>query len=159
LLGHINSNSNAITAVTGVGIDYDAALIKSAGIKSETKGVDAQWLIYDFNDDHDDLVNQLITIHQITHVFIALVPKQLALLAVRSILMRLCESGVVVCCYKFHPGYLRPARSDVLMDLVVYDKTSCGEGVTVKVMAVEVGLQSNARKKQERWKLEGPEIQ
>jgi len=140
LLGHINSSSNIIPTVTGVGIDYDAALIKSAGINSKIKDVDAQWLIYDFNDDDDDLVNQLINIHQVTHVFIALVPKQLALLTVRSILTRLCESGVVVCCYKFHPGYLTPARSDILMDLVVYDKTSCGGGVPVKVVSVEVEL-------------------
>ncbi|TVY93671.1 hypothetical protein LAWI1_G001641 [Lachnellula willkommii] len=136
LLSHINKTSSDIA--TGVGIDYDAALIKSAGIASGIRGVNAQWLIYDFNDDQDDLVDQLITIHQVTHVFIALVPKQLALLTVRGILTRLCESGVVVCCYKFHPLYLTPVRRDVLMDLVVYDRTSCGEAIAVKVISVGV---------------------
>ena len=134
LLDHINETSNSIA--TGVGIDYDTALIKSAGVASEIRGVDSQWLVYDFNDDQDDLVNQLINIHQVTHVFIALVPKQLALLTVRGILTRLCESGVVVCCYKFHPLYLTPVKRDVLMDLVVYDRTSCGEAITVKVVSV-----------------------
>jgi hypothetical protein len=110
--------------VHGVGVDYNAELIKSAGIKSGFKGVDAQWLIYNFNDDQDDLVSQLLTTHQVTHVFIYLVPKQLALQTVRRILTRLCQSGVVVCCYKFHPLYLTPVRHDSLMELVVYDETS-----------------------------------
>jgi hypothetical protein len=52
-------------------------------------------LIYDFNDDREDLVSQLIDGHQVTHVFVYLVPKQLALLTVRAILTRLCGSGVV----------------------------------------------------------------
>lgn len=124
LLGHIKSMTNSVTTVHGVGIDYNAELIKTAGIRSELEGLIVQWLIYDFNDDQDDLVNQLINIHQVTHVFIALVPKQLALQTVRQIIVRLCESGVVVCCYKYHPDYLRPARQDHLMGLVVYDTTS-----------------------------------
>jgi len=52
------------------------------------------------------------------------VPKQLALQTVRHILTRLCESGVVVCCHKFYPQYLTPARRDIMMDLIVYDQTS-----------------------------------
>jgi hypothetical protein len=108
----------------GVGIDYNAELIKTAGINSELEGVNARWLIYNFNDDRADLASQLIMTHQVTHVFVYLVPKQLALRTVRGILTRLCESGVVVCCHKFYPGYLTPARRDVLMELVVYDETS-----------------------------------
>lgn len=40
----------------------------------------------------------------------------------------------MVCCYKYHPKYLTPARCDVLMDLVVYDEGSVG----VKVVALGV---------------------
>lgn len=82
------------------------------------------WLIYDFNDDQEDLVDQLITAHHVTHVFIYLTPKQLALPTVRKILTRLCQGSVVVCCHKFFPEYLTPARKDLLMELVVYDETS-----------------------------------
>lgn len=124
MLAHIEAINNSGTAVQGVGVDYNDKLIKSACIKSELKGVNVQWLIYNFNDDHDDLASQLITTHQVTHVFIYLVPKQLALQTVRRILTRLCKSGVVLCCYKFHPEYLTPARRDDLMELVVYDRTS-----------------------------------
>lgn len=79
----------------GVGIDYNAPLIASAGIASTLQNVNASWLIYNFNDDREDLVSQLINGHQVTHVFVYLVPKQLALLTVRSILTRLCGNGVV----------------------------------------------------------------
>jgi hypothetical protein len=30
----------------------------------------------------------------------------------------------VVCCHKFYPEYLTPARRDALMELAVYDKSS-----------------------------------
>lgn len=83
-----------------------------------------EWLIYDFNDDQEDLVNQLIATHLVTHVFIYLTPKQLALPTVRRILTRLCAGGLVVCCHKFFPEYLTPARRDLLMELVVFDETS-----------------------------------
>jgi hypothetical protein len=116
--------TNNINPAHGLGIDYNADLIKSAGIKSELEGVSAQWLIYNFNDDQEDLVGQLTNTHHVTHVFIYLVPKQLALQTVRHILTRLCESGVVVCCHKFYPQYLTPARRDIMMDLIVYDQTS-----------------------------------
>jgi hypothetical protein len=125
LLGHINSLPDRTTPAHGLGIDYNAELIQNAGIKSELQGLfNLKWLIYNFNDDEEDLVGQLITTHQVTHMFIALVPKQLALPNVRRILTQLCEKGVVVCCYKFHPDYLTPTRRDTLMDLVVYDETS-----------------------------------
>jgi hypothetical protein len=126
LLDHINALATVGTpAVHGVGIDYNAELIQNAGIKSKSEGLlNLEWLIYDFNDDKKDIVAQLITTHQVTHVFMALVPKQLALPNVRQILTRLCAKGIVVCCYKFQPGYLTPARSDALMELVVYDETS-----------------------------------
>jgi hypothetical protein len=84
--------------------------------------VSAEWLIYDFNEDQNDLVNQLIDIHGVTHVFIYLLPKQLELKTVRSILTRLWEGGVTVCCHKYQPGYLVPARLDKLMELVVYHR-------------------------------------
>jgi hypothetical protein len=124
LLDHINAPSDNIAVAHGVGIDYNAELIESAGTRSQLEGVDVQWLIYNFNDDHDDLVSQLLITHHVTHVFIYLVPKQLALPTVRHILTSLCKSGVVVCCYKFHPRYLTPARHDILMELVVYDERS-----------------------------------
>jgi hypothetical protein len=125
LLGHINALTSSISVAHGVGIDYNASLIETAGINSALiKGMNIEWLIYDFNDDQEDLVNQLITTHHVTHVFIYLTPKQLALQTVRKILTRLCGGGVMVCCHKFFPGYLTPARRDLLMELVVYDKTS-----------------------------------
>lgn len=80
-------------------------------------------MVYDFNQDQDDLVEKLIEVHHITHVFIYLLPKQLALLTVRAILTRLWESGVVVCCHKYHPLYLTGVRFDKLMDLVVYERS------------------------------------
>ncbi|KAE9966559.1 hypothetical protein EG328_008824 [Venturia inaequalis] len=80
----------------GVGIDYNAKLIETAGINSALiKDIKIDWLVYDFNDDKEDLVNQLITAHHVTHVFIYLTPKQLALPTVRSILTRLCAESVV----------------------------------------------------------------
>lgn len=121
LLGHLNTGSR-LTAVEGVGVDYDAALIRSATLNSGSAGVKVDWLIYDFNKDEDDLVNQLIDIHHITHLFIYLLPKQLALPTVRAILTRLWESGVVVCCHKYHPLYLTGVRFDKLMELVVYER-------------------------------------
>jgi len=126
LLTHINTLKNNTSTTHGIGVDYDAALIKSAGIQSDLlENINVQWLIYDFNDDQNDLVDQLITTHQVTHIFIYLVPRQLALPTVRNILTRLCESGVIMCCHKFFPQYLTPARSDILMDLAVYDIASC----------------------------------
>jgi len=75
-------------------------------VQSTLQNVNASWLIYDFNDNREDLVSQLIDGHQVTHVFVYLVPKQLALLTVRAILTRLCGSGVVsavvyfnLCCF------------------------------------------------------------
>jgi hypothetical protein len=109
----------------GVGIDYNASLLETAGINADKlKDVNIEWLIYNFNDDNEDLVSQLITTHHVTHVFIYLTPKQLALQTVRKILTKLCEGGVVVCCHKFFPLYLKPARRNTLMELVVYDETS-----------------------------------
>jgi len=64
-------------------------------VQSTLQNVNASWLVYDFNDDREDLVSQLIDGHQVTHVFVYLVPKQLALLTVRTILTKLCGSGVV----------------------------------------------------------------
>ena len=83
MLRHINtttptSSTKRLTA-TGVGIDYDADLIKTAGLESTKQNIDVQWMIYDFNADLDDIVNQLLTVHQVTHVFVGLVPRQLAL--------------------------------------------------------------------------------
>ncbi|CAG8974367.1 hypothetical protein HYALB_00011299 [Hymenoscyphus albidus] len=127
LLSHINKlNSSDIVAANGVGVDYDAALIDDAGLKSKLEGVDAKWLVYDFNADENDIVTQLVTNHLVTHVFIYLTPKQLALPTVRKILTRFCGSKMVVCCYKYFPLYLKPVRRDLVMDLVVFDETSQG---------------------------------
>lgn len=125
LLGHINriTHTTSSTAVHGVGIDYNAAPIKTATVNAVSAGEHVYWLTYDFNEDREDLFGQLTRQH-VTHVFVYLVPKQLALRTVRQILTRLCESGVVVCCHKFQPGYLTPTRRDTLMDLVVYERTT-----------------------------------
>ncbi|PMD14796.1 hypothetical protein NA56DRAFT_362400 [Hyaloscypha hepaticicola] len=123
LLAHI-SLLTPLALPIGLGIDYDPSLIASAGIASSLQKVNASWLIYNFNDDREDLVSQLIDKHQVTHMFVYLVPKQLALGTVRRILTSLCGSGVVVCCHKFYPEYLTPARRDALMELAVYDESS-----------------------------------
>jgi len=94
LLAHI-SLLTPLALPIGLGIDYDSSLIASAGIASTLQKVNASWLIYNFNDDREDLVSQLIDGHQVTHVFVYLVPKQLALGTVRRILTSLCGSGVV----------------------------------------------------------------
>ncbi len=127
LLGHLNHSNNGITELLdahGVGIDYNAELVKTAGINAVVEGVTSKWLVYDFNEDKDDLFRKLISTYHVTHVFVYLVPKQLALLTIRTILTKLCKTGVVVCCHKFHPTYLIPARLDTLMKLAVYDETS-----------------------------------
>lgn len=129
LLSHINKlNSPDIIAANGVGVDYNAELIENAGVRSKLEGIEAKWLVYDFNSDEDDIVNQLKAL-LVTHVFIYLTPKQMALSTVRKILTRLCRSGVVVCCHKFFPLYLTPARRDLVMELAVYDETSRVEGI------------------------------
>ncbi|KAF2812871.1 uncharacterized protein BDZ99DRAFT_517180 [Mytilinidion resinicola] len=122
LLGYVNAITNTTTtsAVHGMGIDYNAALIDTANVNAISAGVNATWLIYDFNEDQEDLVGQLVA-EGVTHVFTYLVPKQLALKTVRAILTRLCESGVMVCCHKFQPNYLTATRRDTLMDLAVYE--------------------------------------
>ena len=122
LLKHVNISS--LTTISGIGIDYDGQLIKTALLNSGTAGVRAKWLIYDFNEDQNDLVHQLIGIHGVTHLFIYLLPKQLELQTVRRILTRLWEGGVTVCCYKYQPRYLVPARLDKVMELVVYQRVS-----------------------------------
>jgi hypothetical protein len=125
LLVHINTPSNNTTLAQGIGIDYNASLLKTAGVNSDKlNDVKIEWLMYNFNDDYEDIVAQLITTHHVTHVFTYLTPKQLALQTVRKILTSLCEGGVVLCCHKFFPLYLTPARRNVLMELVVYDNSN-----------------------------------
>lgn len=91
LLNHLNVHDSKTVAVHGVGVDYDALLIKSAAIRSSSADQIVQWLEYDFNEDLCDLASQLLDTYHITHVFIYLLPKQLALQKVRQILTRLCE--------------------------------------------------------------------
>jgi hypothetical protein len=123
LLVHINALSGSIAQ--GVGIDYNASLLETAGINSDKlKDVNIEWLTYNFNDDKEDLVAQLIAKHHVTHVFIYLTPKQLALQTVKKILTRFCGEAVVLCCHKFFPLYLEPAKRDTLMELNMYDETS-----------------------------------
>lgn len=97
-----------------MGIDYDEALLDIATANSSQA-----WILYDFNTDTEDIAQQLIALHHVTHVFIYLVPKQLALPTVRHIITALCHAGIVVCCYKFHPTYLEVTAEDVLMDLII----------------------------------------
>jgi hypothetical protein len=125
LLGHLNSSKmHLITqskVVKGIGVDYDAKLIATATINAVEAEEMVDWLTYDFNEDQDDLCEQLVR-KGVTHIFVYLVPKQLALKTVRAILTRLWQRGVVVCCHKFQPGYLVATRRDEVMDLVVYEK-------------------------------------
>jgi len=123
LLSHINASTEdfPIIASSGLGIDYNASLIETAALNAVIAGEKAQWLVYDFNLDEHDLFEQMGK-KGVTHVFVYLVPKQLALRTVRRLLVRLCESGVVICCHKFQPAYLEAKRSDALMDLVVYER-------------------------------------
>ena len=120
LLQHINKTAPPTTA--GFGIDYNASLIATATVKAAIAGEKAHWLVYDFNLDKDDLFEQMRR-HCVTHVFVYLVPKQLALKTVSTLLTRLCKSGVVICCHKFQPACLESGRtgSNDLMDLVVYE--------------------------------------
>ncbi|KAJ6552881.1 hypothetical protein B0H19DRAFT_155343 [Mycena capillaripes] len=121
LLSYVNRIRSFGSPVRGVGIDYNGGLIKTAALNAVSAGAHVSWLTYDFNEDLGDLYGQLGR-QNVTHVFVYLVPKQLALRTVRRILTRLCESGVVVCCHKFQPDYLTATRRDVLMDLVVYER-------------------------------------
>lgn len=123
LLHHVNAITNSTTPLHGVGIDYNAELIKTATINALSVGETVRWLTYDFNEDEYDLFGQL-ALHHVTHLFVYLVPKQLALKTVRQILTKLYESGVMVCCHKFQPSYLKATRTDVLMDLVVYSQSA-----------------------------------
>lgn len=123
LLKHINAISRQATATTspilGVGVDYNAEMIAVATTNAVSEGESVKWLTYDFNLDKSDLVGQLNILH-VTHVFVYLVPKQLALDTVRGILTKLQENGIVICCHKFQPTYLTAVKRDVLMDLVLY---------------------------------------
>jgi SAM-dependent methyltransferase len=119
LLSHINSPIHALP-VHGLGIDYNASLIATATLNAVTAQQTATWLTYDFNLDEDDLFAKIKGVG-VSHVFVYLVPKQLELKTVRALLTRLRESGVMICCHKFQPGYFKATRTDHLMDLVVYE--------------------------------------
>jgi SAM-dependent methyltransferase len=123
MLTHLNSLSSPATAITGVGIDYSPSLIATASSNAVLASQSLEWLTYDFNLDEADLVAQLQALG-VTHTFVYLVPKQLALKTVRNILVKLWESGVVVCCHKFQPEYLKAKRSDVIMDLAAYEQVT-----------------------------------
>jgi hypothetical protein len=120
LLSYINTPSSTTPHAHGIGIDYNASLLETADLNSQSSSSSFKWLIYNFNDDNDDLVSQLLKTHHVTHVFIYLTPKQLALPTLKKILTSLCGRGVVVCCHKFFPTYLVPTRRDQLMELCVY---------------------------------------
>jgi SAM-dependent methyltransferase len=123
LLAYVNkiTGTTDLTSVHGVGVDYNAELVQTASSNAILAGENVRWLTYDFNDDKHDLFAQLV-LHRVTHIFVYLVPKQLALQTVRRILTQLYDSGVIVCCHKFQPGYLTATRRDTLMDLVVYER-------------------------------------
>lgn len=125
LLGHLNSAAMHLVTksaiISGVGIDYNASLIATGASNALSAGEIIDWLTYDFNEDQDNLCEMLVG-KGVTHIFVYLVPKQLALKTVRAILVRLWKVGVVVCCHKFQPGYLVATRSDERMDLVVYER-------------------------------------
>ncbi|KAF7362935.1 Monooxygenase [Mycena venus] len=132
LLAHINAitRTTRATAVHGVGIDYNAGLLATAAANAVAAGAQVRWLVYDFNADLEDLGGQL-ALQRVTHVFVYLVPKQLALSTVRAILTRLYESGVMLCFHKFQPTYLTATRRDTLMDLVVYE---CAGGTSTDTL-------------------------
>lgn len=127
LLTHVNAPvRTSLTCVPnppspslGFGIDYNASLIATATLNSISANQTASWLVYDFNLDEDDLFGKMVE-KGVTHVFVYLVPKQLDLATVKRLLVRLCEEGVLVCCHKFQPGYLREVGRDEIMSLVVY---------------------------------------
>lgn len=119
LLAHVNLAN--LSTVHGVGVDYDPELVKVGKADALAAGETVAWMVYDFNEDRDDIVAQL-GLHGVTHVFCYLVPKQLALPTVRRILTRLWEGGVCICCHKFQPTYLTPTRTDELLNLVVYER-------------------------------------
>lgn len=129
LLAHVNRIQAELDLlpppppVHGVGVDYDPALIAAAARDAAAAGVEAEvaWLTYDFNADEENLVGQLLEL-KVTHVFAYLVPKQLALGTVRGILEGLRRAGVVVCAYRYHPGYLEAVRVDEVMGLEVYER-------------------------------------
>ncbi|KAK4693381.1 hypothetical protein P7C70_g8934, partial [Phenoliferia sp. Uapishka_3] len=125
MLRHLNSfpHSTPTSSVHGFGVDYNESLISTATTNAKTAKQEANWLVYDFNADSDDLFSQLER-QGVTHVFVYLVPKQLALATVRGILEKLVASGVCVCCHKFQPQYLVETRRDILMDLVAYERAA-----------------------------------
>ncbi|KAL8292134.1 hypothetical protein RQP46_001600 [Phenoliferia psychrophenolica] len=92
LLLHLNSPSPSPSAslqkITGFGVDYNSALISTATSNALlSPRSPSSWLVYDFNADLDDLASTL-ELQGVTHVFVYLVPKQLALPTVRGILER-----------------------------------------------------------------------
>jgi SAM-dependent methyltransferase len=119
-----NSVSSVLPA-KGFGIDYNDSLILTATSNAHAliPTTTMSWLVYDFNLDEDDLFSK-ITEKSVTHMFVYLIPKQLALSTVRRLLERLWDIGVVVCCHKFMPEYLVCSGRDELMSLCVYEKTS-----------------------------------
>jgi len=122
LLAHVNTlHPSPATALLGVGVDYDAALIAAGTRDALAAGAAVEWLTYDFNADKADLVGQLAALG-VTHVFAYLVPGQLALPTVRAILTGLRAAGVVVCAYRYHPKYLDAVRVDEVMGLEVYER-------------------------------------
>ncbi|KAJ6447551.1 hypothetical protein C8R47DRAFT_460413 [Mycena vitilis] len=69
LLGHLNRTTRTThaSAVAGVGVDYNASLIKTASLNAISAGAQVCWLTYDFNEDGDDLFAQLGR-QNVTHV-------------------------------------------------------------------------------------------
>lgn len=106
LLKHVNSSrSSSSLSAHGLGIDYNGPLIDTAGINCISASQTASWLVYDFNLDAENLLDQLVS-KGVTHVFVYLVPKQLALPTVRAILEGCLRKGMCICAHKFLPGYL-----------------------------------------------------
>jgi hypothetical protein len=132
LLSHINIPSSSSPSssphnpnpIQGFGVDYNASLIDTAISNSLSllpPTITTSWLVYDFNLDEDDLFCKLIA-KGVTHVFIYLVPKQLALKTVRTLLEKLCNQGVLLCAHKFQPDYLDVSGRDEVMDLCIYER-------------------------------------
>lgn len=135
LLRHVNISRFSSSAAHGLGIDYSGPLVATASLNAVSARQEASWLVYDFNLDADNLLAQLVKTG-VTHVFVYLVPKQLALPTVRAILEGCLRAGMCVCAHKFLPGYLdgvavkeglRKGRKDlgkdgrVGMELCVWD--------------------------------------
>jgi hypothetical protein len=110
--------------IRGIGIDYNSSFIETAQQHARSVNVKATYIQYDFNSDRNNIAEELITAYHITNCYAYLVPKQLSLPTVRSLLLQLINADVLICCYKFYPAYLPLLQEDKRMELCLYGKAA-----------------------------------